>query len=123
MALRDLLEEYKYDSDFIYEGLILDISYQLKELMRKKGLTKKQLAEKMGVKPSYITKIFGGGNISIKTIAKVLAALEVESEIVLKEKSEKDLMEINVENNEKILNLENILEVSDEIDGIQNIAA
>ena len=123
MALRDLLEEYKYDSDFIYEGLILDISYQLKEKKKKKGLTKKQLAEKMGVKPSYITKIFGGGNISIKTIAKVLAALEVESEIVLKEKSEKDLMEINVENNEKILNLENILEVSDEIDGIQNIAA
>ncbi len=91
MSLRDLLEEYKYGADFIYEGLILDISYQLKKLMEEKKTTKKQLAEKMGVKPSYVTKIFSGSNISIKTVAKVLAALEVDAEILLKEKEENSL--------------------------------
>lgn len=89
MNLKDLLEEYKYDSDFIYEGLILDISTQLKNLMIKKGLNKLQLAEKMDVKPSYITKIFGGSNISLKTIAKVLAAIEVNATITIGEWSEK----------------------------------
>jgi len=85
MSLRDLLEEYKYDSDFIYEGLILDIATQLKQIMEKKGLTKKQLAQKMNVKPSYITKIFSGHNISLKTLAKVLAALEVDATISIGE--------------------------------------
>jgi hypothetical protein len=46
MSLRDLLEEYKYDSDFIYEGLILDIATQLKQIMEKKGLTKKTVSPK-----------------------------------------------------------------------------
>jgi transcriptional regulator with XRE-family HTH domain len=85
MNLRDLLKEYKYDSDFIYEGLILDISTQLKKLMEKKGLKKKQLAEKMNVEPSYITKIFSGNNISLKTLAKVLAAMEVDATISIGE--------------------------------------
>jgi len=85
MSLRDLLKEYKYDKDFIYEGLIIDISTQLKKLMEKKGVTKKQLAERMNVKPSYITKIFGGSNISIRTIAKVLSALEVDATISIEE--------------------------------------
>ena len=89
MNLRDLLKEYKYDSDFIYEGLILDISTQLKKLMKKKGLTKKQLAEKMNVKPPYITKIFSGNNISLKTLAKILAALEVDAIISIGEWNKK----------------------------------
>jgi transcriptional regulator with XRE-family HTH domain len=78
MSLRDLRENFKYDADFIYEGLRLDASYYLKQLMLEKGLNKKQLAERMGVSPAYITKIFSGENISLRTIAKVLSALEVE---------------------------------------------
>jgi len=125
MSLRDLLEKYRYDADFIYEGLILDISYHLKKLMEKKNMTKKQLAEKMGVKPSYITKIFSGSNISIKTVAKVLAALEVDAEILLKEREENSLYDKDdLKKDKKIIKLgKNILEVGDEVDGISNIAA
>jgi transcriptional regulator with XRE-family HTH domain len=90
MSLRNLLDQYKYDEDFIFEGLILDISDQLKEMMEEKGITKKQLADKMGVSPSYITKIFKGSNISLKTVAKVLAALEIEGSIQIKEIKNKD---------------------------------
>lgn len=125
MSLKGLLEEYKYDADFIYEGLILDISYQLKKLMEKKKMTKKQLAEKMGVKPSYITKIFSGSNISIKTIAKVLAALEIDAEILLRErKTESSYDEDGLEKGRNIIKLgKDILEVDDEADGIFNTAA
>jgi transcriptional regulator with XRE-family HTH domain len=49
--------------------------------MLEKGLNKKQLAEKMGVSPAYITKIFSGENISLKTVAKILSALEVDAGI------------------------------------------
>lgn len=83
MNLRDLLEQHRYDEDFIYEGLVLDLSYALKKIMEEKGITKKQLAEKMGVSPAYITKIFKGSNISLRTVAKILAALEVDARINL----------------------------------------
>jgi len=81
MSLRDLREKFKYDVDFIYEGLLLDLSYYLKQFMLEKGLNKKQLAERMGVSPAYITKIFSGENISLKTVAKILSALEVDAGI------------------------------------------
>ena len=81
MSLKNLRESLKYDVDYIYEGLLLDISYYLKQLMLEKGLNKKQLAERMGVSPAYITKIFSGENISLKTIAKILSALEVDAGI------------------------------------------
>ncbi len=68
-------EEFKKDPEFIYELLKEHLALQLKKLMERKGITKKELARRMGVSPSYITKIFGGDNISLKTIAKVLAAL------------------------------------------------
>ena len=81
MSLKDWLEEYKYDEEKIYYGLMLDLSYYLKQLMLEKGLNKKQLAQKMGVSPAYITKIFSGENISLKTVAKILSALEVDAGI------------------------------------------
>lgn len=87
MALKDLLNEYRFDEEFIYEGLLLDISVQLKKLMEEKGITKKELAERMGVSPSYITKIFGGSNISLKTIAKVLSALEVDATLEIRDRN------------------------------------
>ncbi len=121
MNLRGLLKEYKYDSDFIYEGLILDISTKLKRLMEKKGITKKQLAERMDVKPSYITKIFGGSNISFKTLAKVLAALEIDATISIDEWSEKGE---TIPNNDmiKFVKVENLREKY-EAGNIRNLAA
>jgi len=83
MSLKSLLEEYRYDEEFIYEGLRLDLSYYLKRLMEEKGITKKELAKRMGVSPAYVTKIFSGSNISLKTVAKVLSALEVDAKLVL----------------------------------------
>lgn len=74
--LKEWLKESKKDYEYVYELLKDHLAFQLKVLMKEKGLTKKELARRMGVSPSYITKIFGGENISLKTIAKVLVALE-----------------------------------------------
>lgn len=72
-------EEFRNDPEFIQELLKEHLALQLKKLMEEKGLTKKELARRMGVSPSYITKIFEGNNISLKTVAKVLVALGEEN--------------------------------------------
>jgi transcriptional regulator with XRE-family HTH domain len=69
-------EELSKDPEYIFEGLKTFLAIQLKNLMKRKGISKKELAEKMGVSPAYVSKIFGGDNISLKVIAKVLAALD-----------------------------------------------
>ncbi|RTZ58943.1 MAG: hypothetical protein DSZ31_04795 [Gammaproteobacteria bacterium] len=76
--LREWIEESKKDYEFVYELLKDHLAVQLKALMEKKGINKKELAKRMGVSPSYVTKIFSSENISLKTIAKVLVALEEE---------------------------------------------
>ncbi len=115
MSLKKLLKEYKTDPDFILQGLLVDTANQLKDLMLKKGLTQKQLAERMGVKPSYITKIFSADeNISLKTIAKVLAALEVDATIKIDE--------IPKEESKNIIDL-SLLEKKDEAEDSQFVAA
>ncbi len=121
MNLRGLLKEYKYDSDFIYEGLILDISTKLKRLMEKKGVTKKQLAERMDVSPSYVTKIFGGSNISFKTLAKILAALEIDATISIGEWGKKEET-IHSDDMIKVIKVEN-LRKKDEAGNIYSLAA
>ena len=95
MNLKELWDKNKFSVDRIYYGLIYDVAYYLKELMKQKGLTKKELAKKMNVSPAYITKIFSGDcNISLKTIAKVLSALQIDGTIKIINKSE-----INLKNN------------------------
>lgn len=76
MLLKELLKEFKNDPDYIYEGLKYDLSEQLYELMKEKGVTKKELAKRMGVSPAYVSKIFGADNISLRIVAKVLAAMD-----------------------------------------------
>ncbi len=120
MSLKDLLEEYRYDSDFIFEGLVIDITNQLKDLMEEKGLNKNELAKMMGVKPSYITKIFSGANISLKTIAKVLSALEIDVTISIQKAEKKKEKHLNKDS--KTIDL-SILEKRDEAEDIQFIAA
>ena len=119
--MRNLLKEHKYNSNSIYKGLIINITTQLKEIMKKKGITKKELAEKMKVKPSYITKIFSGQNISLKTFAKVLEAIEADAIISVIEKSQ-NISKIPDDKFLKILKSKN-LKGENEIRNFYNIAA
>lgn len=75
MLLRKLAEQWKTDPDYIYECLKYDLSEELSRIVKEKGLTKKELAEKMGVSPSYVSRILGADSISLRTIAGVLSVL------------------------------------------------
>jgi transcriptional regulator with XRE-family HTH domain len=69
--------QFGKDYEYILEGLKTFLAIQLKKLMKQKGISKKELAKKMGVSPAYVNKIFEGDNISLKVIAKVLVALDL----------------------------------------------
>jgi transcriptional regulator with XRE-family HTH domain len=55
------------------------IGERIKSIRRARGLTQEEVAEKAGIKSSYVTGIeTGKRNSSLKTVAKLLNALNVE---------------------------------------------
>lgn len=52
--------------------------YRIKEIMQEKGITGKELAEKMDVTPQYISGIVrGAGSASVEVLAKIAKELNV----------------------------------------------
>lgn len=86
MSLKNLLEKYKTDPEFILEGLKYDLACEIKRIMQEKGVTNKELASRLGVSPAYISKVLGGSNITLKTLARILSALETDAGIRLVER-------------------------------------
>lgn len=59
-----------------WRELAASIAVTVLELLRQRNLTKQQLAEKMGVKPQYISRVVKGkANLTLDTIAKLEKAL------------------------------------------------
>ncbi len=68
---------------FEAEKIHLDLIFLLKEMMEKRGLNRKQLAELLGVSPSYLTQLFTGDKlINLKTIARLQEIFGVKFKIV-----------------------------------------
>lgn len=60
----------------IYSELLLDISDQITECLKKENLSQKDLSDKLGIPQAEISKWMSGShNFTIKTIAKISAAL------------------------------------------------
>ncbi|WNS42060.1 helix-turn-helix transcriptional regulator [Paenibacillus sp. MMS20-IR301] len=72
-----MIDSSKHDDD-VYSFIRL-IGERIKSIRRSRGLTQEELAERAGIKSSYVTGIeTGKRNSSLKTISKLLTALEVE---------------------------------------------
>ncbi|MEI2397035.1 helix-turn-helix domain-containing protein [Paenibacillus phytohabitans] len=72
-----MIDPSKHDDD-VYSFIRL-IGERIKSIRRSRGLTQEELAERAGIKSSYVTGIeTGKRNSSLKTISKLLTALEVE---------------------------------------------
>ncbi len=55
------------------------IALKVLRTLRKKGVSQKELAEKMGVSPQYVNKIVKGSeNLSLETITKLETALDIQ---------------------------------------------
>ncbi|NUE66949.1 helix-turn-helix domain-containing protein [Snodgrassella sp. ESL0253] len=73
------------DHEYVAEEQKIDFALLLAELLSEKGITKAQLAEATGKQKSYITRIMGGNaNLTIETMARLLAAVGEELKITSK---------------------------------------
>ena len=63
--------------------MVVKLSEKLKEMRKNKGLTQRELADKIGVSESYICQIESGKMVSIKKLDKLAAALGCEAKDLL----------------------------------------
>jgi transcriptional regulator with XRE-family HTH domain len=82
----DLLPEIENDREvqMLYEeeGLVLDVTESVCELLQKQNVKRKELAQRLGVDKSYITQLLdGNSNMTLKTISDVLFCLDSRARI------------------------------------------
>ena len=58
------------------ERLIVDVTEQLAGALENSGVTRAELAQRMGRTPGFVSQVLGGGrNLTLRTIADIAAAL------------------------------------------------
>lgn len=98
-----LLDEYEDDLEYKIEETKLDITEAICEAMDELGITRKQLAEKMGTSAAAITKFLNGtANLTLKTLVKFSMCLERDLIVKLKAKPKKRLDPYKLFNREYI---------------------
>lgn len=59
------------------EDAVVDAQFLLLDLLREKGVTQEQLAERLGVSKSRVSQLFGAGaNPTLKSLARIFDALD-----------------------------------------------
>ncbi len=75
-----LMEKYTQDPQFArllaQEELILEVTEALCGLLEKEGVSRAQLARRLGKSKGFVSQLLGGGrNLTLRTLADVLGAL------------------------------------------------
>ena len=67
---------------FQQEGLVLEVTERICEVMDEKGISRSNLAKKLGKTKGYITQILSGHtNLTLRTTADVFTALGVAGKV------------------------------------------
>ena len=67
-----------YDRLVRQEELILDVTERLTEALQETGVTKAELARRLGRTPGFVSQVLGGGrNLTLRTIADIAVALDL----------------------------------------------
>ena len=67
----------KRETEIQLETAKLELAEHLVEYREKKGLTQRQLAEKLGIKQQVVAKIEGGSNMTLETLIRFLNVLGI----------------------------------------------
>jgi transcriptional regulator with XRE-family HTH domain len=88
-SFKDIWAEMENDDVFLTEKNILDFTSKLYRLMGQQGVSKTQLAERLGTSPAYVTKIFrGNANFTLASMTKLVRALDAKLDIQIVPKEE-----------------------------------
>ena len=81
MVTADALSERRgeaYERMVRQEELILDVTERLAVELTKAGVTKAELARRLGRTPGFVSQVLGGGrNLTLRTISDIARALSV----------------------------------------------
>jgi transcriptional regulator with XRE-family HTH domain len=86
MSFSELIRDARTRDDYWIEDALLAFTMQLHALMKKQGLSQKDLAEKIGVKQPYIARLLKGReNLTVATMVKLSRALGANLRISVQE--------------------------------------
>ena len=72
-------------------ALITQLTNEINWYMRERGLTRADLAARMGVSPGRVSQILGGGeNLTLRTLAALSTALEARFDLELSSRKSSD---------------------------------
>lgn len=87
----DLWDEFGSQEEFSTDKNILKFAIELGRLFEKRGITKKEFAERIGTSKAYITRVFKGDvNFTIETMTKLVMALDGMIDIHITPKEERN---------------------------------
>ena len=70
------LIEWDQDPDYIVEGVLLAATERICELMDKHGISRAELARRLGKSRAYVTRMLNGQpNMTLKTLTQIAVAL------------------------------------------------
>ena len=77
----------RYEQLLRQERLILNVTEQLAGALENSGVTRAELARRMGRTPGFVSQLLGGGrNLTLRTIADIAAALSLRPSFELSSK-------------------------------------
>lgn len=80
-------EELTERPDFILEGLLLEVTERIWQVMQEQDVSRSELADRLGVSRQYISNFLNTpSNTTLKTIVEMAQALDLEVEVTLKPK-------------------------------------
>jgi len=83
-TFKDMFAEARRMPEYWEEGAILDFTEALYIAMEEQGVTRAELARRLGTSQAYITRVLGGhANFTLKTMAKLALALGLQLEVGL----------------------------------------
>ncbi len=77
-------QQENFDRLVRQEALILEVTEKLTQALDEAGITRTELAERLGRTPGYVSQVFGGGrNLTLRTVADIAAALSMRPTLTL----------------------------------------
>ena len=86
MSFPDTFQDAMQQDQFWIDYAILEFTTRLSQAIKQKGITKAELARRMGTSQAYITKLFrGDANLTIASMVKLARCTGMEFHTDLKE--------------------------------------
>src|SRR5450756_2779769 len=84
LTFKQMFAEARGMPEYWEEGAILDFTEALYVAMEEQGVTRAELAHRLGTSQAYVTRVLGGhANFTLKTMAKLALALGLQLEVGL----------------------------------------